>query len=110
MNELAPCFAGADFEGDRVGSVDFPENGHKLKCKIKGSIVQQGGENMANANCISARMIDLIVGGVLLAIGILFFIGAVTVLPVVGFYVGIPFVLISPFFLFARADKTCHIK
>ena len=65
---------------------------------------------MVNANCISARMIDLIVGSVLLAIGIFFFISAVTVFPVVGFYVGIPFVLISPFFLFAPADKTCHIN
>jgi len=65
---------------------------------------------MANANCVSARMIDLIVGGILLAMGIFFFVSAVTVFPVVGFYVGLPFFLISPFFLLAPADKACHIK
>jgi hypothetical protein len=64
---------------------------------------------MVNANCVSARMIDLIVGGLLLAIGIFFLISAVTIIPIVGFFVGLPFLLVSPIFLFAPADKTCHV-
>ncbi len=65
---------------------------------------------MANTNCISARMIDLIVGGIMLAIGTFFVISGVTVFPIVGFFIGIPFFLIAPFFLFAPADKVCHVE
>ena len=64
---------------------------------------------MANANCISARMIDLIVGGLLLALGTFFVISGVTVFPIVGFFVGVPLFLVAPYFLFAPADKTCRV-
>jgi hypothetical protein len=64
---------------------------------------------MINKDCISARMIDLIVGGTILAIGVFFVLSAVTVFPIVGFFIAVPLLLLAPFFLFAPADKTCHI-
>jgi len=76
---------------------------------FQSSIIRQGGEKMFNTNCVSARMIDLIVGGILLAMGIFFILSAVTVLPIVGLFIAVPLFLIAPFFLFAPADKTCHI-
>jgi len=54
-------------------------------------------------------MIDLIVGGFLLAIGTFFVISGVTVFPIVGFFVGVPLFLAAPYFLFAPADKTCRV-
>lgn len=62
-----------------------------------------------NGNCVSARLIDIIVGVGLLGIGVFFVLSAVTVFPIIGFFIGIPLFLVAPFFLFAPADKACHV-
>jgi hypothetical protein len=62
-----------------------------------------------NGNCLSARLIDIIVGVALMGIGVFFVLSAVTVFPIVGFFLAVPLFLVAPFFIFAPADKTCHL-
>ncbi len=65
---------------------------------------------MANIDCYSARALNIVLGILLLAMGLFFLVGSVTILPVIGFFLSIPTIAVSVYFFFAPRDRACFLS
>ncbi len=65
---------------------------------------------MANIDCYSARALNIVLGILLLAMGLFFLVGSVTILPVIGFFLSIPTLAVSVYFFFAPRDRACFLS
>ena len=64
---------------------------------------------MRKSDCIFGKAIDLLVGTVLMAMGILSLASAFTIFPIFGFILAIPLLWLSVTFLAAPRDPACFM-
>ena len=64
---------------------------------------------MNKSECRLERVSNVTVGFILMILGLLFAISGITVLPVIGFFIAVPVLIIAGIFLVSPRSKACAI-
>lgn len=65
---------------------------------------------MKLSNCVPEKISKAFVGGFLLVVALAFFIAGFTILPLVGFVLAVPLVLLSIYFLRIHVNDQCELE
>jgi hypothetical protein len=64
---------------------------------------------MNNNDCRLERISNVTVGFILMVLGLLFALSGMTVLPVIGFFIAVPVLILAGIFLVSPRSKACAI-
>lgn len=65
---------------------------------------------MKLSNCVPEKISKTFVGGFLLVFALAFFIAGFTILPLIGFVLSVPLVLLSIYFLRIHVNDQCELE
>ena len=64
---------------------------------------------MNKNDCRLERVSNVTVGFILMILGLLFALSGITVLPLIGFFIGVPVLILAGIFLVSPRSKACAI-